>query len=564
MTVDRWTRRAAFALVLLALPVIFDYSKSMIIDPAWLYPICGVIGSVAIIVGVRIHRPLRPLAWYLLAAGNLMFVAGDLIYFRLAASGSAPYPGINDIAYLAAYPFLAAGLVGLVRGSQRRRGNFIDTLIIATSAGLLAWVFLMEPYASDPSMTMAEKIVSVAYPMGDLLLLATVCWLLLGQGLRNSSLNWLLVSTAALLIGDTIYGVVILQGAYAGGWTDAPFIVSYLAFGAAAIHPSMKARGPEGKEGPANISRGRLVLLGGAGILGPGLWGFMAVRGVELNDLMMATGTLLLFLLTLLRMAGLMRSVERNAAVLEVQGRDLTAAVDKLEKLEGTRRHLLEEVHITGEKERSALALDIHDGPIQHLTTLSFEVDLAAMAFESGDRVATQEAFQALGVGLSTEIESLRVLMTDLRPPALDERGLVQALGDLVGAFSTRTGIHCKTDLDIDVRLDREIETLLYRIAQESLANVAKHSSANHVFFTCRARNKEVEMEILDDGTGFESSLTDMSGMDGHLGLASIKERIETAGGRCSIVSSIGNGTEITVSMDLERNKHAEAARITG
>jgi signal transduction histidine kinase len=169
---------------------------------------------------------------------------------------------------------------------------------------------------------------------------------------------------------------------------------------------------------------------------------------------------------------------------------------------------------------------------------------------------------QALETGLSTEIESLRILMTDLRPPVLDERGLSQALNDYGAALMLRQQIVCDFDLDIETRLDPEIESILYRIAQEALTNVAKHSRAGHVLVRCRARDGEFEMEVTDDGVGFDVSATDMSGMDGHLGLASIRERIEFAGGRCNIDSTVGGGTRVSVSLDLEGDRDAEVARI--
>jgi signal transduction histidine kinase len=548
---------------LLAIPAIFDYTTSTIIDPGWLYPICGVIGSLGIVIGVHIHRPLRPLAWYLLAAGNLMFVAGDVIYWRLEAAGPVPFPALNDVVYLAAYPFLAAGLAGLVGGSRRTRGSFIDASIIATSAGLVAWVFLMEPYATDQSLTMVQRLASIAYPIGDLILLATVCWFLLSEGRKNASLNWLLVSTGALLIFDTIYGVRVLQGTYATGLLDGGFIISYLTFGAAALDPSMKALVPRKNEDKSTISRRRLVLLAAAAILGPGLVGLTVLGGAEVNPWVMTMGTLVLFLLASLRIAGLVRSVERAATLLKSQGRELATAVDELKHLEASRRHLLDAVHTASEIERSTLAVELHDGPIQRLTTLSFEVDLATMSL-SEDPVLTRRALLALEAGLSSEIESLRVLMTDLRPPVLDERGLTLALGDHVASFMTRTMIVCELDLDIEVRLNREIETLLYRVAQEALTNVAKHSRATQVVVRCTARDGEVELEVSDNGVGFDASATDISGMDGHLGLASIRERIEFAGGRCSVDTAVGRGTQVHVTLDLEGIAGAEATALAG
>lgn len=564
--VTRWARGAAIALALLSLPAIVLYSELVLEQADQLYRIVGLTGVAAIIVGVRVHRPKRAFAWYLLAAGNLMWVGGDIAYQVTANSaGVTAFPGIADVLYLSAYPIMAAGLVGLSGGSRRSLGSFIDAAIIATSAGLAAWVFLMEPYATDASLTISERLVSIGYPIGDLLLFSTIVWLFLNKSGANASLNWLLLSTAALLTSDVVYGVQVLEGTYAGGWTDAGYLISYLVFGAAALDPSMRTLGPKKtKAGLATISRRRLAFLAVATILGPGLVGVTAVQGTRVNLWVMTIGTLVLFLLTFLRIAGLMRSVERNARLLEAQGKELAIAVDELKDLEVVRSHLMEAVHHAAEKERSSLALDLHDGPIQHLTTLSYEVDMATLGLEAGDRAQADSALEAVEDGLSTEIESLRVLMTDLRPPALDERGLAQALGDLVSTFTARTKIECEVDIDIGRRLPPKTETVLYRVASEGLANAAKHSMAEHAVLRCRTVDEEVHMEILDDGIGFDPLTTDMSGMDGHLGLASIKERIGYLDGTSAIESTTGQGTRISVRFAAERMEDAETTRIAG
>jgi signal transduction histidine kinase len=326
----------------------------------------------------------------------------------------------------------------------------------------------------------------------------------------------------------------------------------------------MKAFVSKNRDGLPTVSRGRLVLLAIAAILGPGLLALTSFRNTEVNHLVMASGMFLLFLLTFLRIAGLMRSIERNSTLLQVQGLELSTAVEGLKHAEAARRNLLDAVHSTAERERSSLAVDLHDGPIQHLTTLTLEADLATVGLNDGDRALAQKALLALEEGLSAEVESLRVLMTDLRPPVLDERGLAQALSDHVAAFAIRTKIVCDVDLDIERRLDRETETILYRIAQEALINVAKHSGAGHMFLRCQASDLEIMMEINDDGMGFDPLKTDMSGRDGHLGLASIRERVEFAGGTCSVDSAIGRGTRIALTLNLERNDDAQVAHIAG
>ena len=137
-------------------------------------------------------------------------------------------------------------------------------------------------------------------------------------------------------------------------------------------------------------------------------------------------------------------------------------------------------------------------------------------------------------------------------------------MGDLVSTFTARTKILCEVDVDIGLRLPPKAETVLYRVAQEALANAAKHSTATQAVLRCRTVDDEVHMEISDDGIGFDPLTTDMSGMDGHLGLASIKERIAYLDGTSVIESRTGEGTRISVSIAAGRIEDAETARIAG
>src|SRR5207247_1042855 len=93
------------------------------------------------------------------------------------------FPSVAGVFCLAGYPFLGLGVLMVVRSRNPRkdRGGLIDAVIVATGVGLLSWIFLMLPYANDPSLSLFEKVVSIAYPLMDVLLLALVARLLVGQ-----------------------------------------------------------------------------------------------------------------------------------------------------------------------------------------------------------------------------------------------------------------------------------------------------------------------------------------------------------------------------------------------
>ena len=142
------------------------------------YDLIGLSSAVAILVAVHRHRLARPLLWWCFAIGQLLFVIGDVLYAVIEqVLHQSPFPSIADGFYLAGYPILAAGLLILIRGriSGRDRAGLIDAAIIANGLGLLSWTFLMKPIAADPSLSLTERLISLAYPLGDVLLL--VMWL---------------------------------------------------------------------------------------------------------------------------------------------------------------------------------------------------------------------------------------------------------------------------------------------------------------------------------------------------------------------------------------------------
>src|SRR3954447_9071416 len=178
----------------------------------------GATPVVAILAGVRMHRPAYRAPWHWFAAGLALFWLGDLYtigYSRLFG-GEVPFPSIGDAAYIAVYPVLLVGLLLLLRrrNPTRDRGGSIDSLIITIGLALLSWLWLIAPYVRDDSLTLLPKLVSVAYPAGDILLLAGVVRLAVDGGRREGAFFLMCASILALLVTDFAYGLVTLAGNY--------------------------------------------------------------------------------------------------------------------------------------------------------------------------------------------------------------------------------------------------------------------------------------------------------------------------------------------------------------
>src|SRR5690349_6245639 len=162
----------------------------------------------AIVGGVLTHRPAHPAPWLLLAAAVVLFGTGDATYIVLTTwlGRDNPFPSLADVFYLAMYPLAAAGVVLLtrLRTGGRDRGSVLDALAVTTALALLSWIFLIDPYVRDADLTWVARATSIAYPLGDVLLVATLARLLITAG-GNGAAALLGLGTAFLLIADVGY-----------------------------------------------------------------------------------------------------------------------------------------------------------------------------------------------------------------------------------------------------------------------------------------------------------------------------------------------------------------------
>jgi signal transduction histidine kinase len=509
----------------------------------------------ALVVGVRRYRPRNRLPWYPLIAGQAIYLVADVTFFvQHSLLGDDSYPAAADALYLAHYPLMVAGLLLLARsrtpGSDR--GSLIDASIIAVGFAVLSLVFLVAPTVAMHGQPVPVRLVSVAYPIMDMLVLAVVARLVVGAGLRPPAFHLFAASQALLLATDTGYIYLQLQGRYeldslAGMLLDAGWLASYLLLGAAALHPSMRVLSERDLRTRARPSNGRLALLAGTALLAPAAIVVQTLRGEHQDIAVVAVACGLLFLLVVYRMSGLMREVETNAAQLRERGTALQSALAGLERAEGERKQLLDKTMRGAEEEQIRIAAELHDGPIQRLTAVGYQLEEAALTLRSGDSDYAWELLTSAQQGLSGEIGELRGMMATLRPPVLDERGLTLALSDQLDSFERRTGILCTLQQEHSTRLEPEIETVLYRVAQEALANVAKHADARHVWVYLRADDYRADLQVRDDGVGFDPARLPTLAGDGHFGLAGMRERVQMAGGTFRLLSSPGSGTAVRV-----------------
>jgi two-component system sensor histidine kinase UhpB len=201
------------------------------------------------------------------------------------------------------------------------------------------------------------------------------------------------------------------------------------------------------------------------------------------------------------------------------------------------------------ETERKRIAHELHDQVGQNLTALGINLNvLRAYLVE-----APESALACLNDSLVLVKETthrVRDVMSELRPPELDDYGLLAALRWYTDLVASRTGLVIAVQgEEPDPRLPSQYETALFRIAQEALTNVARHSQAAQVTVTVRIEEDSVHMIIADDGVGFDPQTLDGSGAAPHWGLLTMRERAQAIAGLCRIESSPGQGTQVIVAL---------------
>ncbi len=246
------------------------------------------------------------------------------------------------------------------------------------------------------------------------------------------------------------------------------------------------------------------------------------------------------------------RRVTERTAELAAANASLRAEIETRESSEESRRELLRRLATTQEDERRRIARDLHDQMGQHLTALG--LGLKIVKDECSDLSTARdrlEKLQALTDLIGREIHQMAL---ELRPTALDDLGLQTALAYYVERWSAQSGI--AIDFQVvgpdKVRLPEAIETVLFRLIQEALTNVLRHSGARRVSLVLQQSPDQLVVVVEDDGVGFDAeSLATPSWKEGRLGLLGMRERVALAGGTLMVESGPGRGTAVIVRVPL-------------
>jgi signal transduction histidine kinase len=221
--------------------------------------------------------------------------------------------------------------------------------------------------------------------------------------------------------------------------------------------------------------------------------------------------------------------------------RDLKSSLELLQKVDAERRDLMARLVNAQEEERERIAMDIHDESIQVMTAVSMRLEVLQRHLTDP---AQADACRQLQDSVRRCIASLRELIFEVHPHALEQYGLVSSLSQLLAKAAREVGLEYELNEKLTGEPPPEVRLVVYRIGQEALTNILRHARARKVSVSLVEENEGIRGTIVDDGVGFfpEEAAQPSAG---HLGLAAMRARAETVGGWWRVDSKPGSGATV-------------------
>ncbi len=496
------------------------------------YPLVD-LALVAIVARMIVGGVRRPVAFWLVCVSILIELASDLGYSTTALKGTFHYGGWVVVGFLLQYAFMGAAALhpSAFRVTESRNGNerrHTSRVLTGFSAALGPVLLLVPGVRTDPDLFF---MVVVGWTAMMALGVLRLRLLMVDVETYRGSQNSLRVAELRYrTLVEHVPGVVYMaEYGEAGNWSYvSPKIEELLGYTleewlahpapwSTHVHPDDLQRAFEDEERARRLGEplsseyrmfsrdGRLLWIRDEAALVPDEHGEPRYWQGVMTDI---------------------------SQVKETEQRLRSAAEE--------RRSLLVRLVTAQEEERSRVANDIHDDPIQKMTAVGMRI----AALKARVPAELRGSVEKLDQTVSLAIGRLRRLMFELRPLALDREGLEAALRQ----YMTEMAEECGCSFEIDNRLAFEASAAsraaAYRIAQEALVNVRKHSGAKKVRVTLDPRGDGLLVRIDDDGVGFTPDPVAVS-PNGHMGLTTMRERAELAGGWCRVDSSRGHGTVV-------------------
>jgi diguanylate cyclase (GGDEF)-like protein len=351
---------------------------------------------------------------------------GTYYAIPLITGHAVPFPHLVDVAWLLTYPCYGVALYVLAKQRRRdeRRGNALDSTLVIVAGAALMWIFIIDPIVNTSGLTLPAHIVSVFYPIGDLIVFAMLVRIVVGGSRTGGATQLLLASFVALLAADVVYAVELGKGLYAyGGPTDGLWMASYLLIGAAALHPHARTLPRPAAASGQRVTKARLAFLSGSALVGPIL--LMVNMRVE-HDFFLACVSGVSFLLVMARVTGLNRALASMSTELET--RAITDSLTGLVNREHLQSHIDQSITHT-DSDVGLLLIDLDD----------FKAVNDVAGHSAGDAVLIAVAARLSSVVRSTDVvarlggDEFAILLDDV---AAAESLAERLIGDLAQPFS--------------------------------------------------------------------------------------------------------------------------------
>ena len=465
-----------------------------------LYGVNGAGAAAAIVWGVRRNTPSAPGPWLLFAAGTALFALGDDITDGLG--GNPALPSAADWFYLAGYPLLAAGLLALLfaSGGHRRLAALADAAILTSAFVLVQWVFVLNAIVDSSDGT--ALVVSAAYPIADIALLAGLAGFFVSAAWRAPSFFLLVASVTLLLIADEVFAL----GSYTNGsWVDAGWLLSYTLWAAAAVHPSMRelSRPQRRTYSRLRVSTWRIGLLTAALLASPAVLLIQDARGIDAPLVAVVVASSVISIFVVLRLLGILRALER----IRQRERSARADAEQAQRLlEAQNERLVEADRMKDE----FVALISHDLRTP-LTSIMGYVELSL------DEPLEADTRSYLEVVSRSSSRLLRLVDDLLFVARLQSGGLELAPADIDLAEVARQaaeearGRAAAKDLDLAVEADGAVSVTadrgrLFQLLDNLVTNAIKFTPDGGRVEIKVLRNGRAVLEVCDTGIGFTTA----------------------------------------------------------
>lgn len=253
---------------------------------------------------------------------------------------------------------------------------------------------------------------------------------------------------------------------------------------------------------------------------------------------------------------GVKKNIQINIDLIPGTGQSVASLVDITEyrRAEESLRKLSGKIIEAQEDERSRIARELHDGLGQMLNALKFDLSNMKNKMEKNQPVLIKDLSRAIKL-VKEIMGNTRSLSRELIPPILEDTGLLSGVRWMAGEFGNRYGIQTALHMEeaVDESLPKETQLHIFRIIQEALANIAKHSQAQKAEVTIKTNENKLFVRVYDNGAGFDSAKAQkLSGGEKGMGLGTIEERARLIGGALTVKSKKGAGTEVFLDIPLQ------------